>query len=132
MSDPIQGLYAQGLPKGLPEDAVPFSAMNATKIETTTKQTIKAATAGKRMFVTQAVAANETTTEDQILKLRHGTTDIAILHPADIADAPTAGHGQMYTYDPPLVIPAGVDLDGIGLIAGVGDCYIAVNGYIGT
>jgi hypothetical protein len=119
------------LPKGLPDDAVPFAAVNATDITTTTKQTIKAATAGKRLFVTQAHAYNKTTTEDTILALRHGTTDVAILHPTDIAlniqisDAPVV-------FDPPIVIPANTDLDGISVIANKGDCVIFVNGYIGT
>jgi hypothetical protein len=119
------------LPKGLPDDAVPFAAVNATDITTTTKQTIKTATAGKRLFVTQAHAYNKTTTEDTILALRHGTTDVAILHPTDIAlniqisDAPVV-------FDPPIVIPANTDLDGISVIANKGDCVIFVNGYIGT
>jgi len=119
------------LPKGLPNDAEAFWAANPTEITTTTKQTIKAGTTGKRLFITQAQAFNKTTTEDQILRLRHGTTDGPILHPADIADA-HGDHGKMYNFDPPLVIPAGVDLDGIGVIANVGDCVVFVNGYIGT
>jgi hypothetical protein len=131
MSSPYTSIAGALLPKGLPDDAVPFAAVNATDITTTTKQTIKTATAGKRMFITQASCYNKTTIEDQILMLRHGTTDIAILHPVDIADS----HGRaplVRTFDPPLVIPTGVDLDGIGVIALVGDCVIDVNGYIGT
>lgn len=129
MSDPIQGLIANGLPKGLPEDAVPFAAVNATDITTTTKQTIKAGVGGKRMFVTQANATNITAAEVQLLALRHGTTDVALVVPSDGGDA---NPSQAYTFDPPIVIPAGVDLDGIGLIADVGDCRIAVRGYVGT
>jgi hypothetical protein len=129
MSDPIQGLIANGLPKGLPEDAVPFAAVNATDITTTTKQTIKAAVGGKRMFITQANATNITAAEVQILALRHGTTDVALLIPSDGSDA---NPSQVIRFDPPIVIPKGVDLDGIGLIAAVGDCRIAVCGYTGT
>ena len=131
MSSELAGVVANGLPKGLPEDAVPFSAVNAVDITTTTKQTIKAAVAGKRMFLTQANCYNKTTTEDQILMLRHGTTDIAILHPVDVAEG-SASRGDKQTFDPPLVIPTSTDLDGIGVIAAVGDCVIAVNGYYGT
>lgn len=131
MSSELSGLTATGLPKGLPEDATPFSAANATDITTTTKQTIRAGVGGKRKFITQAQAYNKTTTENQILRLRHGSTDLAILHPADIADA-HGDHGRILNFDPPLVIPAGVDLDGIGVIADVGDCVIFVNGYEGT
>jgi hypothetical protein len=131
MSSPYTGIADTGLPKKLPDDAVPFSAANATEITTTTKQTIKTGTAGKRLFITQAQAFNKTTTEDQILRLRHGTTDLAILHPADVADS-YEKKGGMLEFDPPLVIPAGTDLDGIGVIANVGDCVVFVNGYIGT
>ena len=131
MSSELEGIVAAMLPQGLPDDAVPFAAVNATDIETTTKQTIKAATAGKRMFVVQANSYNKTTTENQILMLRHGTTDVAILHPADIVDS-HGDHGRIDRYSPPIVIPVGVDLDGIGVIANVGDCVIAVSGYIGT
>jgi hypothetical protein len=127
----MKGIADTGLPKGLPNDAEPFSASNATEITTTTKQTIKTAVAGKRLFITQASCFNKTTTEDQILRLRHGTTDLAILHPTDIADS-HGGGGDHQTFDPPLVIPADTDLDGIGVIALVGDCVIFVNGYVGT
>jgi hypothetical protein len=132
MSSPYTSIAASLLPKGLPDDATPLGgAVNATDITTTTKQTIVTATAGKRMFITQASCYNKTTTEDQIIMLRHGTTDIAILHPADIADA-YEKKGGMVTFDPPLIVPAGVDLDGIGVIALVGDCVVFVNGYSGT
>ena len=131
MSDPIQGLTQGVRPSGLPDDAEPFSAVNATDITTTTKQTIKAGVVGKKHYITQAVAYNKTTTEDQILMIRHGTTDIAILHPADVADA-HGDHGKQYNFDPPLQVPAGVDVDGIGVIAAVGDCVIALNGYVGS
>ena len=131
MSSEFKGIAAAGLPKGLPDNAVPFAAVNATDIETTTKQTIRAGVTGERMFITQASCYNMTTTEDQILMLRHGTTDVAILHPADIADGYEKNGGGV-TCDPPLVIPVGVDLDGIGVIAAVGDCVIGVNGYVGT
>ena len=130
MSTPLAGLIANGLPKGLPENAVPFSAVNAADITDTVKQTIKTAVAGKRMFITQADAYNMTTGEDQILMIRHGTTDIAMLFPTDIADS----HGQgscKQTFDPPLVIPVSTDLDGIGVIGTAGDCVIAVVGYVG-
>ena len=131
MSSVMKGIADTGLPKGLPDDAVPFSAVNVVDIDDAVKQTIYAGVPGKRMFITQASCYNKTTTEDQILMLRHGTTDIAILHPTDIADSHGRG-GDHQTFDPPLVTPAGVDLDGIGVIATSGDCVIAVNGYYGT
>lgn len=129
MSSEMKGIAAGGLPKGLPEDAVPFSAMNSTAITTTTKQTIKAGTAGKRMFITQAHAVNLTAGEVTVLALRQGTTDFATLIPDDGSDANPSKERK---FDPPLVVPIGVDLDGISQIAAVGDCHISVNGYIGT
>lgn len=140
MSSEFKAVAANGLPKGLPEDAVQFSAMNGTLITTTTKQTIKAGTAGKRLFITQANAVNNTTGEDAVSALRHGSTDVALLLPVDAgaqinaaaaASVPGQNAGQ-YTYDPPIIIPAGVDLDGIGVVAALGDVTISVNGYIGT
>ncbi len=131
MSSPYKGIADTGLPKGLPDDAEPFCAVNATDVTTTTKQTIKAGTAGKRLFVTEIDAYNKTTTEDQILMLRHGTTDVAMFHPLDIA-LDVAHPNQPKRFDPPIVIPAGVDLDVIGVIAAKGDCVMMANGYIGT
>jgi hypothetical protein len=129
MSSPFKGIAETGLPKGLPDDAEPFSAVNATAITTTTKQTIKSGTTGKRLFITQAHAVNLTAGEVTVLALRQSTTDFAVLVPDDGADA---NPSKMVTFDPPLVVPAGVDLDGISWIATVGDCHIHVNGYIGT
>lgn len=130
MSSPYTSIAGSMLPKGLPDDAVPFAAVNATDITTTTAQEIKAAVASKRHFITEATAYNMTTAEDQILMIRHGTTDIAMLFPLDVAD--NVGGDRSVKFDPPLVIPTGVAISGIGVIAAVGDCVIAVNGYVGT
>jgi hypothetical protein len=130
MSSENKGIAGAMLPKCLPDDAVPFSAMNAAAITTTTKQTIKAGVTGKRMFICQASAVNLTAAEVTLLALRQGTTDFAVLVPDDGSDAnPAKGPVR---FDPPLVVPAGVDLDGISMIAAVGDCHISVSGYVGT
>lgn len=131
MSDPIQGLVAGVLPKYLPDDAAPFTEVNTSDITTTTKQTIKSGVSGKCIYVTEAACYNKTTGENQILMLRHGSTDVAILHPEDIAD-PHGVKGGRRVFTPPIKIPVGVDLDGIGVIATVGDCVIECRGYVGT
>ena len=43
MSSPYTSIAGSMLPKGLPDDAVPFAAVNATDITTTTAQEIKEA-----------------------------------------------------------------------------------------
>lgn len=130
MSDPIQGLVAGVLPKFLPDDAAPFRAVNSTDITVATKQTIKSGVSGKCIYVTEAACYNKTTTQNQILMLRHGTTDVAILHPEDIADA-HGDKGGLRFFDPPIKIPVGLDLDGIGILS-VGDCVIECGGYVGS
>jgi hypothetical protein len=132
MSDPLEGLIAQGLPKGLPENAEPFSAVNGTDLTVAaTPQVIKAAVAGSRMFITQATAINKTTTEDAVTLLNDEDDVLhAVMLPAD-ADGVGASRDGVYTFDPPLVIAKGKALE-CTAIGDLGDVRVAVNGYTGT
>jgi hypothetical protein len=129
MSSELKGIAASVLPQGLPDDAVPFAAVNATVIETTTAQEIAAAVAGKCYYVTEAEAINFTAAEVQLLALQHGTTNVAVISPVDGGDA---GGTNRYTFSPPIKIPVGLALNAIGFIANVGDCHVAVRGYLGS
>jgi len=106
-----------------------FSAVNATAITTTTLQEIKGGTAGKKMWVTQAIAVNYTTTEDQVVIL-HDEDDVfrAVL-PCQDPDALTAP-AQFQNFNPPLEFAANKGIEAIGLIALKGDVHVFINGYI--
>jgi len=127
----LEEIAANIMPHGLPSDATPFSAVNAAAITTTTLQVIKAGAAGVRMFITSIEVVNHKNTEDQVIMV--GDEDdvfIACLVAQD-ADALTSVPLKR-DYYPPLVVAANKDLEGIGLIALKGDCFVSVNGFLGT
>jgi len=124
-------MAAAAMPHGLPDDAVPFSAVNATKLETTTLQVIKAGAANVRMFITQIEVVNFTTTEDQVVMIGDEDDVFIACIVAQDADALTS-NPMVHNYFPPLIVAANKDLECIGLLAGVGDVHVSVNGYLGT
>jgi len=111
---------------GIPATATPFSAVNAAAITTTTHIAIKAAVPAKRHWITQAFAVNITAAELQLLAIEVGGVNVALLSPDDGADA---NPGKVQRYMPPIECAAGEAIYGIGLIAVVGDCFIAVQGF---
>jgi len=135
MSDPIQGLAANGLPKALPADAVPFSSANATALAATaTPKEVKAAVSGKRHFITEAIAVNITTGEDAVTLLQDEDDTVhAVLLPADAGTVGREGQAGKYTFDPPLVIASGKAIEiHNGAASDIGDVFCSVNGYVGT
>jgi len=120
-------------PPLIPTATTSFSAVNAADITTTTAVAIKAGTAGKQIYITQALAINKTTTEDNDYYLQSSATTPVVYavipgQDVDALEAPV----QMTTFDPPIKCTAGKGVDGIGVIATQGDTRIMINGYIET
>ena len=115
-------------PVGIPSGATPFTAVSAV-ITGLTYITVKAGTAGKSMYITQILAVNKTTTEDQALNIQVGTTNIKAVVPCQDIDGLTANQ-QGVVFVPPLVTTAAKALRAGGMISGVGDVYCMVNGYL--
>ncbi len=106
----------------------PFSATNTADITTTTAVEIKAAVAGKRHWITGATCINKTDVETPFIGLQgDGDVLVDVFAPGD--PAIVAG-GDTHYYNPPLVIPSGEAIEGIALLAALGDCIIAVHGYV--
>jgi len=115
---------------GVSEDSTPFSAVNATAVAAgATAQSIKAAVAGKRYWITSCFGVNTTTGEDAILQLEDSDDTIyAVIAPADV-DQVTAGGAVQYVFNPPIPIPVGVGIQ-VACIGDVGDSYMTVTGYV--
>jgi len=129
----LNGITARALPNKVPSATTAFTAVNALPITTTTGVTVKTGTAAKRMYITQALAFNKTTTEDNGYLLYEATTASKVLAvlPGQDADALTAP-AQMITFCPPIKTNAGKDIKCKGIIATQGDTYCFINGYIET
>ena len=111
----------------VPDDAVPFHAMAAADVTTTTAVPVKAAVAGKKLWITQAILTNIHATENQRIRLQDDAGT-----PVQFGDlSAPAAKTKVYDFNPPLETTAGTDLDAIGIIATVGDVRVTVNGYIG-
>ncbi|MBW7990029.1 MAG: hypothetical protein FVQ84_08450 [Planctomycetes bacterium] len=120
-----------GLPDGVPIS--PMSAVNSSAITTTTGVAIKAAVAGKRHWITEAVAINEATTEDAVFAISdEDDNEYAIMAPVDADGVNNGGGAAMgkYVFNPPLVIPAGKAIEGIGKVAVLGDVWCSINGFV--
>jgi hypothetical protein len=105
----------------------PFSAINGTLIDDTTKRAIKAAVAGKRHWITAAKAVNKTSAETPTVQLYDGTpTLLAALCPGDPDVSPG---GDFVEFNPPIEVAAGLKIDGAA-VAAVGDCYVTIVGYV--
>ena len=111
----------------IPSDAVPFYAVNASDITTTTKQLIKAGPgAGKSIYITQAIFNNKTVAEHASLILQD-EDDVEIVH----VDLPVTGTNKVINFNPPIMVAEDKDLEGIAVTT-LGDSTIAINGFIGT
>lgn len=114
---------------GVPPDAEPFAAFNATAVALiATPQVVKAGSPGKKMWIKSAWAINKTTTEDTFLTLQDSANvGKVMLLPADV-DQVTGSQPIPIVFDPPIEIGAGLDLE---VLAGadLGDCHVSVTGY---
>jgi len=117
---------------GVPSTATPFTAMSAV-ITGVTAVAVKTGTAGKIMYITQVYAVNKTTGEDQAIILGEATTaatvtdNLAIVAASDIDGLTAIDRGQ--TFVPALRTTAAKSIAAKGVISGIGDCYVVVNGY---
>jgi len=120
-------------PHKIPAGTTTFSAVNAADITTTTAIAIKAGTAAKQIYITQALAMNKTTTEDNAYYLESSETTPTVyaVIPGQDVDAVTAPL-QFINFNPPIKCVAGKGVNGKGVIASVGDTRIMINGYIET
>jgi hypothetical protein len=105
---------------GVPQDAIPFLATNTTSCAAAaTAQTIRAAVAGKRKWITRAYFTN-TEASVGLINLTDGTTHKAKC----VVNASTVEQ----VYDPPLAITAGA-LVAVDMDSDVGECWITIVGY---
>lgn len=114
----------------VPSDAVAFVSKNAAAITTTTKQTIKALTAGKAIYVKKVIIDNPTVAEAFTVVLQDSTST-----PVEYSQitVPVLSSGSVeYEFKPPLEVTVGKDFDGIGLVATKGDAIITAIGWVGT
>jgi len=118
-----------GTRRGVPADAVPFTDHNATDVSSATAQVIRAATAGKAIYIAQLRAVNLHATEvqDTIIEDTAGTP-VESLH----VHVPAAGAGEVdLHFDPPIKIATGLGLNASAR-ATTGDVRVTVSGYVGT
>lgn len=118
-----------GTRKGVPDDAVPFTAFNATDVTSSTAVAIKAAVSGKAIYVSQIRAVNLHATEvqDTIIEDTAGTP-VESMH----IHVPAAGAGEVdLEFDPPIKIATGLGLSASARAA-TGDVRVTVSGYVGT
>lgn len=124
------------VPTGLPaEDLItPFSSTNATALAVAaTPQTVKAAVAGKRHWITELFAVNITTAEKAAVFLQDEDDVIActfIPLSIDAAVLSTEQNAGKMTFNPPLVIASGKAIEIHAAAADVGDCFTTVNGFV--
>ena len=130
LSSMLTLLQAASRHETIPSDAIPFSAMNATAVALiATPQTIKAAVANKRHWITQSFGINLTSGDDAANVIQDEDDVVAIpLIPADAGSVSKEANAGKNTYDPPLVIASGKAIEA-GALKDLGDVHIGVIGY---
>jgi hypothetical protein len=110
-----------------PPGSTPFTAVT-TVITTTTAVEAKAAVTGKKHWITWAIVVNYHATEDTYINIQ-GSGDVVLASLAAPALDLGAGHG-LHVFNPPLEVPAGEAVEGIGGLVATGDCFLTVGGYV--
>lgn len=122
------GLVGAGV---VPGDATPFHSKNATLITSTTAQEIKAAVAGKAIYVTQLIIQNRTVAEAAIITIQDDSgTPVEYAEVAVSTAAGNAGYVAM-KFEPPIQVTTGQALDGVSS-GSLGDTVVHATGYVGT
>ena len=105
----VANRIGSGYPKDLPDGRTNFTAINSTDITSTTEQTIKAGTTGKKMYVNSAQAVNKTAAEETTIEIGYGATPtvLACIPCANVDDARV---DQPIIFAQPIEIPAGEDI----------------------
>lgn len=111
----------------VPDDAVPFHAMAAADVTTTTAVPVYVKVAATKLWITQVLLTNIHATEHQRIRLQDDAGT-----PIQYGDlqAPAAT-SKVYDFDPPLETTVNTDVDAIGMIATKGDVRVTLNGYSG-
>jgi hypothetical protein len=105
----------------------PVQGLSAV-IDTTTAVTVITNPGAGVMNITWILATNIHATEDTVIRIQDNTgtpVQLAVL----AAPAYDIAQQKMYTFNPPLKVPAGKNLMAIGLIATTGDVHVTAGGY---
>lgn len=111
---------------GVPDDAKPFVAVNATAITSTTPVAIKAAVTGKRHWITGAFFSQPTAAEAGVLTLEDDSGTPIVIAKVGFSGAL---QGPTMFFEPPAEVAAGKAINGVGSAA-TGDAFITVMGFV--
>ena len=115
----------------LPDDAVPFTATNATEVDdTTARSLIGPPGVGKRYYITEVIIANRTPAELATITVRSSVTQNSI-HTQVAASAVGNGGYARVKLQRPLPVGENEGIEALAAAA-LGDTKVIVNGFVGS